>query len=153
MLKLIILRIRKSPFQISPLMKDLLLLACTVLFQVIGNLFLSHGMHEVGELNLWNSIDWILFFHKTLINPSVLIGLICLGGYFLCFLIALSRLDFSYVQPMLAANYVLTAFLAWLVLKETVTDLRWLGIVSIAVGIVVVGLDEHRRRRRHNQIS
>jgi bacterial/archaeal transporter family protein len=128
--------------------KDVCLLVAAVLLQVIGNLCLSQGMRQIGELDIRHPTNWNEFIHHILQSQWVLAGLICLGTFFACFLVALSRLDFSYVQPMLAAHYVLTAVLAGVLLHESVSGVRWLGIVCIAAGVAVVGWDDRKRRRR-----
>lgn len=129
-------------------MKTFLPLLLIVLFEVAGNSCLSHGMHGVGDVSGANSSSlWGTALH-VLTNPWVLIGVVLLIGYFLSFLAALSRLDLSYVLPMTAFGYVMTALVAWRFLGETISAGRWLGIGLIGAGTVLVGLSERRDRDR-----
>jgi multidrug transporter EmrE-like cation transporter len=50
----------------------------------------------------------------------------------------LSQLSLSLVYPSLAIGYALTALLAWLVLGEQVSPVRWLGIVTICLGVFLL---------------
>ena len=45
----------------------------------------------------------------------------------------------SVLQPMLAANYALSALLAVFCLGETLTVLRVLGIAVVTLGVVLIG--------------
>ena len=51
----------------------------------------------------------------------------------------LSWADLSYVMPVTALSYVVTAFAARLFLGENVSSARWLGIVLVTAGVTLVG--------------
>jgi drug/metabolite transporter (DMT)-like permease len=51
----------------------------------------------------------------------------------------LSWADLSYVMPVTAIGYVLTAFAGRFFLGEPVSFLRWTGIVLITSGVYLVG--------------
>ena len=50
----------------------------------------------------------------------------------------LSRLDLSVAYPFLALNFVLVTLVARFFLGESVPPLRWLGILVIIGGILLV---------------
>ncbi len=129
-------------------MKNFLLLLLIVLFEVLGNTCLSHGMRLVGSVSLTSPSTLLAVVIRVLENPWVIVGVVLLIGYFLSFLAALSRLELSYVLPMTAFGYVLTTFVARWVLGESVSANRWLGTFIIFMGIAFVGLSEHKRKVR-----
>jgi len=47
--------------------------------------------------------------------------------------------DYSYVQPATSLSYLSIAILSYLVLGETISPLRWLGVTVICVGVLLVG--------------
>jgi uncharacterized membrane protein len=51
----------------------------------------------------------------------------------------LSWADLSYVMPVTAISYVVTAFAGRFFLGETVSLMRWAGIVLITSGVTLVG--------------
>jgi uncharacterized membrane protein len=51
----------------------------------------------------------------------------------------LSWADLSYVMPVTASGYVVTAFAGKLFLGETVSPARWVGIVLVTAGVILVG--------------
>ena len=49
----------------------------------------------------------------------------------------------SVLQPMLSLNYILSIFLAALVLKEKITILKCIGVLVIIIGVIMIaGGDE-----------
>ena len=67
-----------------------------------------------------------------------------MGGMALYFLSAaswlflLTKLDISFVQPILALTYVVTPILAVFFLGESVPPLRWVGIAVVVVGVYLI---------------
>jgi transporter family protein len=119
-----------------------------VLSQVLGNVWLSRGMHQVGEittldLNVLASIAW-----RILTNPWIVLGVVFLAASLLIFLVALSQLDLSYVLPMTAFGHILNAAFAFLILQEHISMTRWLGTFVIAIGVYVIGMSEFRQSQR-----
>lgn len=71
-------------------------------------------------------------------EPLVLLGLACYALAALTWIAALTRLDLSVAYPFLALNFVLVALSSWLILGESIPPLRWLGILVICAGILLV---------------
>ncbi len=84
---------------------------------------------------------------QILANPWIMLGVLFLFSSLLLYLAAVSRLDLSYVLPMTAAKYVLSALCAWLLLGEGVSSLRWLGTILVSSGVLWVSLGELARSR------
>ena len=57
----------------------------------------------------------------------------------MAYCLVLSWADYSYVQPASAMAYAVVALLGVVVLHETVSPIRWLGIAVICLGVFVVG--------------
>lgn len=135
-------------------MKNFVVLALIVVFQAFGNVYLSRGMRQVGELDALNPSALLAFALRTVINPWVLLGVALLIAFFLVYLAALSWLELSYVLPMTASSYVLTALLAWLMLGEAISVTRWAGTLAVCVGVLIDGQSERKKvaetdRRAH----
>ena len=64
---------------------------------------------------------------------------ICFACATLLWLIALRRTAISYAYPLLGAGYILVTFLAKWFLREKVSTLRWLCILTITAGVLMVG--------------
>ena len=79
-------------------------------------------------------------------NGSVLFLLIGFGFYgvgALIMIIAYRYGKLSVLQPMLSLNYILSIYLAALVLKEKITILKCIGVLVIIIGVIMIaGGDE-----------
>ena len=128
-------------------MKNFIALSLIVVLQVLGNVLLSRGMRQLGELNTLNSWSLIVFGIHLLTNPWIVMGVLFLIVFFLSYLAALSRLELSYVLPITASSYVLTALFSWLLLEEHLRVVRWAGTLFISIGVFIVALSEVRQQR------
>ena len=128
-------------------MRNFVVLSLIVVLQVLGNVSLSRGMRHVGGLEAVTAPSVLAFCLRTVVEPWVLIGAALLIGFFIMYLTALSRLDLSYVLPMTASTYILTALFAWLILGETIAPNRWLGTIVVSAGIILVGHSEHKKSK------
>jgi len=103
-----------------------------------GGILMKIGASQIGHYQIHSFAQIIGFFFKLFTNiPS-------LAGVSLYFLSAvtwaylLTKLDISFVQPILALTYVVTPVLAIILLHEHVPAMRWVGILVIILGVFVV---------------
>ena len=114
--------------------KTRLFAVLTILSNVAGNSFLTKGMQEMGTIG--NSP---LALIEALFHPLVAIGVALLIVWTLTHMALLSWADLSYVMPVTAMGYVVTAFAARIFLGESVSLARWTGIVLVTAGVTLVG--------------
>lgn len=108
-----------------------LVLAGVTVFAAAGDSMLSHGMKQAGHVSLQHLQTLIL----AVTNPWVALGILLLLAFFASYMNALSWADLTYVLPATSLGYVLLALVARFALHETVSPLRWLGIVLISSGV------------------
>jgi uncharacterized membrane protein len=113
--------------------KTQLLVLIVVVSNVIGNVSLSHGMHQVGRIVSASPLDYI----KAFANPWTVAGVAILAIWMLSDLALLSRADLSFVLPVTASAYVLVAILGHFVLHDRISWERWLGILLITGGVIL----------------
>ena len=114
--------------------KTRLFTVITVLSNVAGNSALTRGMQQLGDLG--NSPFALI---TALFHPWVALGVALLIVWTLSHMALLSWADLSYVLPVTASAYVLTAFSGKFLLGETISLSRWAGIILITVGVTLVG--------------
>lgn len=117
------------------LWKTRLLTILVIASNVAGNLSLSHGMKQVGALTALSPLPYL----HAILNPWVGGGVLVLAFWMFSDLVLLSRADLSYVLPVTSMAYVLIALLGHFVLHEAVPLERWIGIVVITIGVILVG--------------
>ncbi|HLB24937.1 MAG TPA: EamA family transporter [Nitrospirota bacterium] len=105
----------------------------------VGNVMLSKGMKEVGEVKSFSIPDLFGVFLKGITNLSVITGVTLDALFFACLLIALSWTEVSIVLPLTSVGYITTAITAKIILGEEISLLRWAGTLVIVVGCVMVG--------------
>ena len=117
---------------------SLVLIFIAVAIGVTGQLSLKMGMNHVGTIDGTSVAHPIETLSSVFRSPMVWVGLALYGLGAVAWLIVLSRLDLSFAYPFLALSYAITPILAWRLLDEPVSGLRWLGIAVIILGVVIV---------------
>jgi uncharacterized membrane protein len=120
--------------------KSLAFAALAICSNVCGNLLLTAGMHQIGPTV---TVEIVRYLY-VLRNPLVVGGTILLAMGLFSSLSLLSWADLSYVLPVTATGYALSAILGWGVLGEHVSAGRWAGIALITVGALLVGRTQPR---------
>jgi drug/metabolite transporter (DMT)-like permease len=75
--------------------------------------------------------------------PYIWLGLALFGISAVFWMIALSRTSLSFAYPFAALTYVLILLFDRLVLKVDVPGLRWIGVLFIVTGIVLISRTPH----------
>jgi drug/metabolite transporter (DMT)-like permease len=108
-----------------------------------GDLMLKRGMTQIGSVPL--SLAGLQHaFLLTVTSPTIWIAILFLIGFTVSYMMLMSWADYSYVMPAGAFGYALLTLLAVVVLHETVSPRRWLGVLLICVGVLLVGLTKPR---------
>jgi drug/metabolite transporter (DMT)-like permease len=115
----------------------------SVCLATIGQFLLKAGMDRVGPVGVDRLRKPVELFATVARTPQVVVGLGIFVVSAVFWLIVLSRLPLSTAYPFAGLTYLLTALIARFALKETVPGLRWLGILLIVGGIVLVGRSSH----------
>jgi drug/metabolite transporter (DMT)-like permease len=79
---------------------------------------------------------------KAAFSPMVIGGLIVYGTGVLFWLMALSRLEVSYLYPFASLSYVGITFGSYVLFKERITRWRLVGIAIIIAGVILVGISK-----------
>jgi uncharacterized membrane protein len=111
------------------------LLLITLLLRPFGNLSLAWGVKQSSQLL---SIHPLLYL-KAMLNPFVAIGISMLILALLTRLALLSVADLSFVLPLTAIGYILSALLGKIFLNEHVSPNQWFGTALIFFGVILVG--------------
>lgn len=115
-------------------MPPLIYVFISTFFGVAGQLTLKSGMNRIarqqgGPLLL-----------RIALSPWVIGGLAGYGFGVIFWLLALSRLDVSYVYPFASLSYIGVMLGSYFLFRERITLLRIVGIAVIITGVVIIGL-------------
>ena len=124
--------------------KTYILLASMVFFSSAGNLLLSKGMKQIGDIHDYAAAALVAVFLKTFTSGVIWLGILSLLVFFISYLLVLSWADLSYVQPASAIGYAVVAMLGYFILGEIISPTRWIAVLLIAAGVALVGGTESR---------
>jgi multidrug transporter EmrE-like cation transporter len=116
----------------------LLLAIASVTMSALAQVLLKAGMAAPAVSALADAGTRASHLVAALTHPLVLLGLGLYGASAVVWLLVLARLDVSMAYPIVALGFVLTAMLGWWIHGESVSAMRWVGIVVITVGVVIV---------------
>ena len=119
--------------------KTYLLICLMVIFGPLGNVLLGKGMKQLGASSEGPALGALGFVSHVLSSGTIWLGIGSLLTFFVAYMLVLSWADYSYVQPASAAAYGMVALLGHFVLREVVTPVRWMGVILICCGVLVVG--------------
>jgi drug/metabolite transporter (DMT)-like permease len=105
-----------------------LFLIVVVFSNLAGNLCLNWGMKRSGDL----------------LQPAVVVGVALLIVWTLARMALLSWADLSFVLPVTAVGYVLTAAAGMALFGEQVGRERWIGALLVTAGAALVGTESRR---------
>jgi len=75
----------------------------------------------------------------TVFEPNVFIGTMLYIVATLIWFVVLSNAELSFVYPLLGLGYIVTVIFARFYLGESIALIRWLGVLLIVAGAVLVG--------------
>ncbi|HSE37383.1 MAG TPA: EamA family transporter [Blastocatellia bacterium] len=117
-----------------------LLIGLVVLGGSAGDVFITKGMKQIGEISTLNVRHLLRIFVRAITNRYVLIGVFFMAVSYFSFLGALRIADLSLVLPATSISFVITTIGARLFLKETINATRWAGILLVCIGVALLSL-------------
>jgi uncharacterized membrane protein len=123
--------------------KTLVMVLAMVVCANVGDLLLKRGMAQIGAVEL--TLHGIAqAFQLTVTSATIWLAIFFLIGFMVSYMTVLSWADYSYVMPAGAFGYAVLTFLAVIFLHESVSPRRWVGVVLICVGVLLVGQTKPR---------
>ena len=120
-------------------LKTFLLILVIAVAAPLGNVLLGKGMKHVGKVVAWPPEALLHVGLRVFTSGTIWLGVASLATFFLAYILVLTWADYSYVQPASSFSYAVVAILGYLLLGESVSLLRGIGIAIICMGVLVVG--------------
>lgn len=127
--------------------KTYLLLLLMILFGSLGDILLSKGMKQIGEISNWSIISLLETFGRVFTSSTMWLGIGSLVIFFVSYVLTLSWADYSYVSPASAMSFAVVPLLGYTVLGEALSPIRWAGVGLIFLGVVLISRTPHRTTR------
>ena len=133
--RLIVVDTNGKPAEPKSQTKNRIFIAIVVLTNAAGNVLLAIGMKQMPD---FDDASVMGYTASLFTNLWVLSGIALLIVWMVAQLSMFSWADLTYVLPVTATGYIVTAILGKFFLGETVSIMRWAGIVVISFGVVLV---------------
>jgi drug/metabolite transporter (DMT)-like permease len=127
--------------------KLIVILLLGLLFEAVGVVFLSQGLHEIGEVKTVSPTEISRIIVRGVTNWNILLGTLFEAIFFGVLLYLLSQRDVSLIWPLTSLGFVLTALAARMVRHEEVSALRWTGVIIIVIGAALVAWSEQTKNQ------
>lgn len=107
---------------------------------VLGEVLIAAAMRRLGDLdNIREKSGLPGAIRAVLSSPLFLVGALCMALNFFGMLYALSIVDLSLAAPAIASlTYIGNAIAAKMFLHENVDRRRWLAVLFVCVGVVLI---------------
>ena len=119
-----------------------LMVLMVVLSSAAGDVFLTKGMKQVGDVSAVSRLEILRTIKRIAGNLNFVVGVTCLAVSFFSFLTVLSWANLSFVVPATALVYVVTVLGAKFFLKEQIDRMRWAGTLLVCFGVALICLPE-----------
>jgi multidrug transporter EmrE-like cation transporter len=118
-------------------MKQFILLFATICCNTVGQLLIKRGMTQVGVIT-GDLARLPAMALRVVTTPFIILGLVTYVVSAALWLVTLSRLELSLAYPIMSLSYVLIVLCSWLLLGESVSLTRWLGVGVICMGVYFI---------------
>ena len=127
--------------------KMLLILLIGLLFEATGVVLLKKGIAQIGDVEKITFSDVGRVVRAAAGNATIWLGVFFEALFFGCLLVLMSKSDISFLWPLTALSFVMTTLAALIFLNETVTPVRWAGVVLIMVGAALISYSQHSKEK------
>ncbi len=118
---------------------EILFLCIAIVFNATANILLKFGMYKAPGIA---GIGFKGMMLHSLTNIYVWLGLVSFGIAFVSYSIVLNKLKLSIAYPiMTSAGFAIVTVSAIFLFDESLTWLKVLGIIIIAMGIWIVSIN------------
>jgi len=109
----------------------------TSICDTISQICLKTTINSLGEFSSRHLKNVLRFILKLILKPKTWLALIFSTLSLIIWLIVLSKADLNFAFSVDSMHYIFIALGSSLLLKEKVGGVRWLGTLSLVVGIVI----------------
>ena len=107
----------------------------------IGLIFIATWFGAFGSLFFKLGAKDLTFNLKKLIkNYKIIFGIILYGLGTIIFIPALKGGELSILYPLVSLSYIWATLLSIAILKEKMNKFKWLGIIIIIIGVILIGI-------------
>lgn len=112
-------------------MKTIIFVLVAVLIGAVGQIALKKGMNRLKTIGTREIVKNLF---NVFSNRFIIIGVLLYVLSSLLWLFSMTRLDISFMYPLVSLSYFITTIFAIIFLNEKVRAKRWAGLGLIIIG-------------------
>ena len=128
------------------MLKIILILLFGLACESTGVILLKKGMTHIGDINGHTIAEMFRVFKAGATSPQILLGVFFEAVFFGCLLLLMNKSDISFLWPLTALSFVFATFAAIWFLGESVSWIRWVGVILIMIGAGFISFSEHAKK-------
>ncbi len=125
--------------------KMLLFLISTDFLETFIQFCFKKSALSESQLQINAFIDIVIFVRAVISSPFLWLGLVSVALTFIIWSTILSRIDLSVAVPLCSFSYITIPIVSMFFLHEQMNMLRWIGIVFIIAGVILVSLSSKHK--------
>lgn len=125
----------------------LIILLIGLTFESAGVVLLKKGMSQIGDMQKVSVSEVARVVKAGVTSPNILLGVFFEALFFVTLLILMSRSDISLLWPLTGLSFVFATFAAMIFLDEKVSALRWVGVLFVVAGAILISYSEKLNER------
>lgn len=129
------------------MIKILSILLFGLVCESTGVVLLKKGMTHVPEVSGYTVAEIVRVLKTGATNPQILLGVFFEAVFFACLLVLMSKSDISFLWPLTALSFVFATFAAIWFLGESVSPVRWVGVILIMIGAAFISYSEQAKAK------
>ncbi|MGO8766707.1 MAG: EamA family transporter [Limisphaerales bacterium] len=129
------------------MIKLLVILLIGLVFESTGVILLKKGMNTIGGMHGYTVSEVARVVKAGATSPQILLGVFFEALFFICLLVLMSESEISFLWPLTALSFVFATLAAMWFLGETVSWIRWVGVILIMIGAAFISYSEHAREK------
>lgn len=106
----------------------------------LGDVFFKRGISALKFPSQFSVATIPHFLVEILSNLWIDLGILFMIAEFVAFARALRWGEYSVVIPLRSGSYIITALLATYFLHEQLKPTRWIGILIVMLGVIMIGI-------------
>lgn len=127
--------------------KFLIILLIGLTFESAGVVLLKKGMAQIGDMQKVSVSEVARVVKAGVTSRYILLGVFFEALFFVTLLALMSRSDISLLWPLTGLSFVFATFAAMVFLGEKVSALRWVGVLFVVAGAVLISYSEKLSER------
>jgi drug/metabolite transporter (DMT)-like permease len=110
------------------------------ILETLSQFFFKKCAVATSTFNIADLSQVASFLTQAMLSPYLWLGLLSVTSTFVIWSTILSKIDLSVAVPVASFSYILVPLASIIFLGEKVALLRWIGIIFILSGVILVSL-------------